>query len=69
VTGWKYNMATGSGNVLVTNHRYTYADRTVAAETVMRRPAPGAPWLVIGFHVKAEPLAAAPRKDATKTVV
>ena len=68
VTGWKYNMATGSGNVLETTHQYDYADRKVLAETVMRRGAPGAAWTVAGFHVKTEPLTpAASSEPAART--
>jgi hypothetical protein len=67
VTGWKYNVATGSGNTLETTHEYDYADRTVMAETVMRRAAPGAPWKIAGIHLKAEPKAAAASGQAART--
>ena len=67
VTGWKYNVATGSGNTLETTHEYAYADRTVMAETVMRRAAPGAPWMVAGVHLKAEPKAPAASGAAART--
>jgi hypothetical protein len=71
VTGWKYNVSTGSGNTLQTTHEYDYADRTVVADTVMRRPSAGLPWKIAGIHIKAEPKAAAasdaPASDAAKT--
>ena len=59
VTGWKYNMATGSGNTLETTHEYDYPEFTVVTQTVMRRATTGTPWKIAGIHVKAEPKAAA----------
>ena len=68
-TGWKYNIATGTGNTLETSHDYDYGDRKVTVQTVLRRTGTAGPWRAAGLHLNVKPTAPAPpaAQPAAKT--